>query len=80
MAKWQTASPYSVPYRDPLCVNNGEEEEERGVAPLDATKEHQSSFRGESVGVLGATWGCDGLDAARECLGGRKAHKQIKRG
>lgn len=58
------------------------QEEEGKNSPIEQNKkEHQSSYRGESVGVLEATWGCqrDGLDVTGEHLHGRKAGKQIKR-
>lgn len=59
-----------------------QEEEEGKNSPIEHNKkEHQSGYRGESVGVLEATWGCqrDGLDVTGEHLHGRKAGKQIKR-
>lgn len=59
-----------------------QEEAGKNTAASDIIKEqHQSGYRGESIGALDAAWGCqrDGLDGAGEHLSGCKAGKQIKR-
>lgn len=77
LPKWPSSFDFTL--SEPLLKTRGGGGKYR---PIRHNKEqHQSSYRRQSIGALGATWGCqrDGLDGAGEHLSGCKAGKQIKR-